>query len=81
MGINKIKDVLIELGKGFAFVGSEYKLEVGEKEYFIDLLFYHLKLKSYVVIELKTVEFQPEFARKIKFLFICCWWYIKNKRR
>ena len=40
--INKIKDVLIELGKGFAFVGSEYKLEVGGKEYFIDLLFYHL---------------------------------------
>ena len=51
--INKIKDVLIELGNGFAFVGNQYKLTVSDKDYFIDLLFYHLKLKCYIVVELK----------------------------
>ncbi len=65
--INKIKDVLIELGKGFAFVGSEYKLEVGGKEYFIDLLFYHLKLKCYIVVELKAREFEPTDAGQLNF--------------
>ena len=65
--INKIKDVLIELGKGFAFVGSEYKLEVGEKEYFVDLLFYHLKLKCYIVVELKAREFEPTDAGQLNF--------------
>ena len=65
--INKIKDVLIELGKGFAFVGSEYKLEVGEKEYFIDLLFYHLKLKCYIVVELKAREFEPTDVGQLNF--------------
>ena len=62
---------LLELGAGFAFVGRQYHLEIGGDDYYIDLLFYHLKLKCYVVIELKTVEFQPEFARKVKFLFVC----------
>ncbi len=52
--INKIKDVLIELGNGFAFVGNQYKLTVSNKDYFIDLLFYHLKLKCYIVVELKA---------------------------
>ena len=70
--VKHITQFLLELGAGFAFVGRQYHLEVGGDDYYIDLLFYHLKLKSYVVIELKTVEFQPEFARKIKFLFICC---------
>lgn len=65
--INRIKDVLIELGKGFAFVGSEYKLEVGEKEYFIDLLFYHLKLKCYIVVELKAREFESTDAGQLNF--------------
>lgn len=65
--INKIKDVLIELGKGFAFVGSEYKLEIGGKEYFIDLLFYHLKLKCYIVVELKAREFEPTDAGQLNF--------------
>ena len=65
--ISKIKDVLIELGKGFAFVGSEYKLEVGGKEYFIDLLFYHLKLKCYIVVELKAREFEPTDAGQLNF--------------
>lgn len=54
-------------GVGFAFVGSEYHLEVGDQDFYIDLLFYHLKLRSYVVIEMKTVAFQPEFAVKMHF--------------
>ena len=55
------------LGKGFAFVGSEYKLEVGEKEYFIDLLFYHLELRCYIVVELKAREFLPIDAGQLNF--------------
>ena len=70
--VKHITQFLLELGAGFAFVGRQYHLEVGGDDYYIDLLFYHLKLKCYVVIELKTVEFQPEFARKIEFLFISC---------
>ena len=65
--IDKIKNVLIELGKGFAFVGNEYKIVVSGKEYFIDLLFYHLKLKCYVVVELKAREFEPTDAGQLNF--------------
>ena len=65
--IDKIKDVLIELGKGFAFVGEQYKITVSEKDYFIDLLFYHLKLKCYVVVELKAREFEPTDAGQLNF--------------
>lgn len=65
--INKIKDVLIELGNGFAFVGNQYKLTVGDKDYFIDLLFYHLKLKCYIVVELKAREFEPTDAGQLNF--------------
>jgi predicted nuclease of restriction endonuclease-like (RecB) superfamily len=56
--IKHIEDFLIELGAGFAFVGRQYKLKLGRKEYFIDLLFYHLHLRSYIVIELKMGEFE-----------------------
>ena len=70
--VKHITQFLLELGAGFAFVGRQYHLEIGGDDYYIDLLFYHLKLKCYVVIELKTVEFQPEFAQKIKLLSICC---------
>jgi len=62
-----LKDFLIELGKGFAFVGNEYHLEVGNQDYYLDLLFYHLHLHCYVVIELKIEEFKPEFAGKMNF--------------
>jgi len=65
--IQHLRDFLIELGMGFAFVGSEYHLEVGGEDYYIDLLFYHLKLHCYVVIELKVVDFTPEFAGKLNF--------------
>lgn len=65
--IDKIKDVLVELGKGFAFVGEQYKITVSEKDYFIDLLFYHLRLKCYIVVELKAREFEPTDAGQINF--------------
>lgn len=58
---------LLELGQGFSFVGRQYKLEVGESEFKIDLLFYHVKLYCYVVVELKVVDFKPEFAGKLNF--------------
>jgi predicted nuclease of restriction endonuclease-like (RecB) superfamily len=62
-----ITQFLLELGAGFSFVGRQYPIYLGEREYFIDMLFYHLKLRCYVVIELKVVEFQPEFAGKLNF--------------
>ena len=57
--MDNITKFLLELGKGFAFVGREYRLTVGKTEQFIDLLFYHIKLRSYVVIEVKVSEFEP----------------------
>jgi len=65
--MDNLSNFLIELGQGFAFVGRQYKLKVGQKDFRIDLLFYHIKLRSYVVIELKTVDFKPEFAGKLNF--------------
>jgi predicted nuclease of restriction endonuclease-like (RecB) superfamily len=62
-----ITKFLLELGSGFAFVGRQYKLIVGGEEFKIDLLFYHLKLRCYVVVELKAVDFKPEFAGKLNF--------------
>lgn len=58
---------LLELGKGFAFVGRQYPLKIGNKERKIDLLFYHLKMHCYVVIDLKTGEFEPEHAGKMNY--------------
>ena len=62
-----IRKFLIELGAGFAFVGQQVRLEVGGEDYFIDLLFYHLALRCYVVIDLKTTAFKPEYAGKMNF--------------
>lgn len=58
---------MLELGKGFAFVGRQYPIEISGREFVLDLLFYHLKLRSYLVIELKVVEFEPEFVGKLNF--------------
>jgi predicted nuclease of restriction endonuclease-like (RecB) superfamily len=58
---------MLELGKGFAFVGRQYLLNAGTQEFYIDLLFYHLKLHCYVVIDLKTGKFKPEYAGKLNF--------------
>lgn len=65
--VNHIEKFLLELGAGFAFVGKQYQLNVGEDSYFIDLLFYHLKLRCYVVIELKAGKFKPEYTGKLNF--------------
>ncbi len=65
--INHITKFLLELGKGFAFVGRQYHLEVGDSDYYLDLLFYHIKLKCYVVVELKNTKFIPEYAGKLNF--------------
>ena len=62
-----ITKFLLELGAGFAFVGRQRELQVGERDFFLDLLFYHTKLHCYVVIELKTGEFEPEYAGKLNF--------------
>ena len=62
-----ITNFLLELGSGFAFVGRQYKLNVGGDEFKIDLLFYHIKLKCYVVVELKATSFKPEHAGKLSF--------------
>ena len=65
--VEHIQKFLIELGIGFAFVGRQYAIEVAEKDYRLDLLFYHLKLRCFVVIELKAGEFKPEYAGKMNF--------------
>ncbi len=62
-----IRDYLLELGVGFAFVGSQYRLEVGGEEFFIDQLFYHLKLRCYFVLELTAGKFKPEYLGKLNF--------------
>ncbi len=61
------RDVWLELGVGFSFLGSQYSLEVSGKEYKLDLLFYHVRLHCYVVIDLKMGEFEPEFSGKMGF--------------
>ena len=63
-----LEKFLLALGQGFAFVGRQYHLTVGENDFYIDLLFYHLKLRSYVVIELKRGDFKPEYADKLNFI-------------
>ncbi|MBR3116895.1 MAG: DUF1016 family protein [Bacilli bacterium] len=65
--IKRIKNVLLELGDGFSFIGNQYKLTVGNKDFYIDLLFYHIKLKCYVAVELKVGDFEPEYGSKIGF--------------
>ena len=65
--IEHLRSLIMELGKGFAFVGSQYPLEIGGQDYYLDLLFYHLRLRCFVVIELKVEGFKPEFAGKMNF--------------
>lgn len=65
--LHHLRDLLLELGKGFAFVGSQYPLEVGGQDFYLDLLFYHVRLRCWVVIDLKMEDFRPEFAGKMNF--------------
>ena len=63
----KIKNLLVELGKGFSFVGSQYKISMEDRDYYIDLLFYHLELRCYIVVELKATSFKPEYIGQLGF--------------
>ncbi|MFE0758848.1 YhcG family protein [Inquilinus sp. NPDC058860] len=65
--LEHIRAMFLELGKGFAFVGNQYHLQVGGQDFYIDLLFYHLTLRCFVVVELKVEDFKPEFAGKMNF--------------
>jgi YhcG PDDEXK nuclease domain len=58
---------LLELGQGFAFMGRQYRIEVGGQDFYLDLLFFHVRLRCYLVIELKRGEFKPEYAGKMNF--------------
>jgi predicted nuclease of restriction endonuclease-like (RecB) superfamily len=65
--LDHIQKFLLELGVGFAFVGRQHHMEIGGQDYYLDLLFYHLRLRNYVVIDLKMKAFEPEFAGKMNF--------------
>jgi predicted nuclease of restriction endonuclease-like (RecB) superfamily len=65
--LTHMQKFLIELGRGFAFVGRQHRLELSDREFFVDLLFYHLQLRCFVVIDLKKGEFKPEYAGKMNF--------------
>jgi predicted nuclease of restriction endonuclease-like (RecB) superfamily len=65
--VANVAKTIMELGTGFAFVGSQYHIEVSDKDYYIDLLFYNTKLRCYVVLKLKNTEFKPEYAGKLNF--------------
>ena len=65
--LERLKNVLLELGSGFSFVGNQYKITIDNQDFYIDLLFYHIKLKCYIAVELKATEFKTEFASKMGF--------------
>lgn len=65
--VNHIKDFILELGYGFSFIGNQYRIKTQDKDYYVDLLFFHRKLKCLVAIDLKIGEFEPEFAGKMNF--------------
>lgn len=65
--VEKVKQFVLELGKGFSFIGNQYRLEFNQKEYFVDMLFFHRDLKALVAIELKVGEFKPEYIGKMNF--------------
>ncbi len=65
--INQVTRFLLEMGAGFSYIGRQYRLEINGDEFFVDLLFYHIRLRCYVVVELKAVKFKPEFAGKLNF--------------
>ena len=65
--LSQIKMLLLELGNGFSFVGSQYKITTKDSDYYIDMLFYHIVLKCYVVVELKNDKFKPEYVGQLNF--------------
>ena len=75
--MSNITKLLLELGQGFAFIGRQYHLEIDDEDYYLDLLFYNLKVRCYVVIELKVTEFKPEYVGKLNFYLSAVDKYIK----
>ncbi len=75
---SRITDFLMEMGQGFAFVGRQYNITIDGDDYYIDILMYHLHLHCYVVIELKAVEFMPEFVSKLNFYISAVDEYVKT---
>lgn len=65
--VNHIERFLLELGEGFAFLGRQYHLQVEDQDFYLDLLFYHIKLRSFLIVELKSGKFKPEYAGKMNF--------------
>ena len=65
--VKHMQKFLLELGAGFAFVGRQYHLEIGDQDFYLDLVFYHLKLRCFIVLELKDKDFKPEYAGKMNF--------------
>ena len=65
--VNHITKFLLELGQGFAYMGRQFPIQIGNRDRYFDLLFYHTILRCYVVVELKTTEFEPEHAGKLSF--------------
>ncbi len=65
--LSHIQKFLLELGRGFAFVGRQYRIDVSHREFYLDLLFYHLHLRCFVVVDLKKGDFKPEYAGKMNF--------------
>lgn len=78
--VQDVTKLLLELGTGFAFLGNQYHLNVGGDDFYIDLLFYNLNLRCYVVIELKTGEFKPEYAGQLNFYLSAVDGILKKKR-
>lgn len=75
---DKVTDFLLEMGQGFAYIGRQYHIPVDDDDYYIDILMYHLKLHCYVVVELKAVEFKPEFISKLNFYISAVDEYMKS---
>ena len=75
---NKVTDFLLEMGQGFAYIGRQYHISVDDDDYYIDILMYHLKLHCYVVVELKAIEFKPEFISKLNFYISAVDEYVKS---
>lgn len=75
---SRVTDFLLEMGRGFAYIGRQYRISVDGDDYYIDILMYHLKLHCYVVIELKAVEFKPEFVSKLNFYISAVDEYVKS---
>ena len=78
--IEHLKDFLLELGKGFAFIGRQHHLEVGEQDFYLDLLFYNTKLHCHVAIDLKMDDFKPEYAGKMQFYLAAIDAQLKSER-